>query len=49
MSKDAHDIFALVINLLGVIICQNVLTLEFFEAINTIGQTLVKHLIDLLN
>jgi hypothetical protein len=49
MSKGAHDIFALVINLLGLIICQNILTLEFFEGINTIGQTLAKHLIELLN
>jgi hypothetical protein len=49
MSKGAHDILTLVINLLGLIICQNIPTLEFFEAINTIGQTLAKHLIELLN
>jgi hypothetical protein len=43
MPKGAHDIFALVINFLGLISNQRTLPLAFFEATYTSRQTLAKN------
>jgi hypothetical protein len=48
MSKGGHDIFALVINFLGIDWQPKHATIGFFCAMDTFGQTLAKTLIDLL-
>jgi len=51
MFKGAHDVFALVINILGfdwkLVVKQVILSL--FKTIETIGQTLTRNFIDLLD
>jgi hypothetical protein len=49
VSKGAHDIFALVVNLLGVDSHPKHVLIGLFEANETIGQALVKNLIKLLD
>jgi hypothetical protein len=49
MSKVGHDIFSLVINFLGDNWQPKHITLGLFEPTNTIGQKMVKKLIELLN
>jgi hypothetical protein len=49
MSKGAHDVFVLVISFLGFNWKPKPVTLGLFEAAKTIGQTLVKNLIELLD
>jgi hypothetical protein len=49
MSKGAHDIFALVINLLGYDWQPKQVTINLFEATEIIGQTLINNLTQLLD
>jgi hypothetical protein len=48
ISKDERDIFALVINFLRIDWQPKHITLNFFEPIDTGGQTLVKNITNLL-
>jgi hypothetical protein len=48
MSKGVHDIFALMINILGINWQSKHFTLGFFEITNTSQKTLAKNLIELL-
>jgi len=48
MSKGVHDIFALMINFLGINWQSKHFTLGFFEITNTSQKTLAKNLIELL-
>jgi hypothetical protein len=48
ISKDGHDIFALVINFSKVDSQPKHITFNFFEPTNTSGQTLTKNLTNLL-
>jgi len=49
MSKGAHDVFVLVIIFLGFNWKPKHVTLGLFEAVETIGQVLVRNLIELLD
>jgi hypothetical protein len=49
MSKRAHDIFALVVNILGVDSQPKHVLIGLFEANEIIGQALVKNLIKLVD
>jgi hypothetical protein len=49
MSKGAHDIFALVVNILRVDSQPKHVPIELFEVNETIGQALAKNLIKLLD
>jgi hypothetical protein len=48
MSKETYDIFALVINFLGIDWQPKHITIRLFEAMDIFGQTLAKDLIELL-
>jgi len=49
MFKGEHDVFALVINILGFDWKLKQVILGLFKAIETIGQTLTRNLIDILD
>jgi len=49
MSKGAHNVLVLVINVLGSDWKPKHVTLGFFETVEIIGQALVKNLIELLD